>query len=321
MFKTIGLIIFPAICYYVYRKHGIKKSYTYFLFSVLFFLVISLPFTLIGGLDSVLYHIIGSPQAFQRSVASYSTLMSFYNIFRFITNININFIAIPVLFVSYLTTLLIIFVKKLKDIEIELFRNMALLWITTLVFGFQLIGTYNYFYLPFLFILFGFNAKKNIIAKKQIILGIFLIIISLLIYSITYREGLIQYSFFDRILLLVVVILAPLGVYNLLYNVKNNYRIIWIAIVIATIMSIEINAAPLLVFPLKNITDKLIDLNKFTTLNKLYGNEINGRTDVFFAYAIFYGGSGIMFWIFLILLYYTILKDKFHDHLKGNRLL
>lgn len=331
MLKNIGIIIFPAMCYYVYRKIGIKKSFMYFLFNIIFFFIISLPFILIGGLNGVLYHIIGSSQGFQggvllniigsvqifqKNVGPYTTFLSFYNIFRNITNININSIAKPVLAISYLITLIIICIKKLKNINIEFFRNMTILWIVVLGLGFQLVGFYMYFFFPYLLILLGLNYKKNIFITKQFILGIILIIVSLFIYSTIYREGLIKYSFFDRILLLSITFLIPFGVYNLFYGVKTSYRIIWSIIILAILMSVEVYAAPLLVLPLKNIGGRLIDLNKFSVINKLYGDHIKGSVDVFLAYGIFYGGSAVILWVSLGLLYYTILKDKFQNYKK-----
>jgi hypothetical protein len=79
-------------------------------------------------------------------------------------------------------------------------------------------------------------------------------------------------------------------------------------------MSVEVYAAPLLALPLKNISEKLINPNKFTVINELYGDHIQGRSDLFLAYGIFFGGSAIILWIFLGLLYYTILKDKFENY-------
>jgi len=309
MFKTVGIIIFPAICYYVYRRYGIKKGLIYFVFSTVFFLLIALPFYLAGGLNGAVYHIIGSPTALQGSSEPYSSTMSFYNIFRYVTNKNINSLAVPLMAVSYIATLAIILLKKLKNPEMEFFRNAALLWIVILAFGSLLVGTYVYYFFPFLIIFLGFGIKKDVLITKQFATGAFLIFISLLVYSVVYREGLVEYSFTDRILLLLAMALAPLGAYNLFHSFGANYRILWSVIILATIMSVEVYAAPLLVFPLKSISG-MIDTNKFTAINELYGDHIQGRTDVFLAYGIFYGGSAVLLWICLCSLYYTLLKER-----------
>lgn len=312
-FAPWALYLF-ALCCYVFRKWELKGLLKYILVTGVSFVVMLLPFVVLVGWYKATYYILGGPTGLQEKIGFYSSFLSFYNIFRLITGININFLLIPIFFVIYVITSCIIFERNSKNKEMDLFKNITLIGIVGLLFGPILAGQYmNWIIVP-LFILFGTKLKSYHITK-QWIFGVILIIISLLIYSIIYRGNFnIQYSRLDRVLLLSAIILAPFGVFNLLHHVDNRYRLIWVFIVFAVIMSFEYEAGPLLAFPIKDISQRLINLNYFKTINKEFGNHIGGRTDFFLAYGSFSFFSAVIMWFCLGFLYYSLLFVRFKEN-------
>jgi dolichol kinase len=147
---------------------------------------------------------------------------------------------------------------------------------------------------------------------KRQYFGIILAIIGLIIYSIIFRESIIEYTSFDRLLLLSTVFMIPIGTFYLLYGIKRNYRIICSLIILGCMMNWSVEAAPLSVLPIKNMPN--IDISRFTFLNETYGEYMRGGLGLLLSYGIFYGGSAAILWVFLGLLYYIILKDKFQNY-------
>jgi hypothetical protein len=268
------------------------------------YLVFLSPFIWLSGVKNATFYLI----EYETRAAGWC--MSFYNIFRYVTNVEISSLATPILILSYLITLYFIFKRKLKNNKTELFRNMTLLWITSLLFGGWLCGSYLYLMFPFFLILFSLKFTKVRIITKQKLLGVSFIFLSLLIHSTIYREGIVLYSRLDRMLLFSATIIAPIGVFNLMHGIRRSYRIIWSLVILAVIMYEEVLAAPLLVLPLKDIAERLIDLNRFTMINKLYGDHIKGRPEIFLAYGISYGVPALILWICLGFLYYILLRDN-----------
>jgi len=308
MFKIIGIVSLPAVFYYIFRKYGLNTLFKYIFLLGIVYLIFLSPFILIAGPEKALYYIFGSPITTKQE----GGYMGFCNIFNYITNINVDFLVMPILISSYLVTISLFFIQKLKNYEMELFRNITLLWIASLVFGGMLISVYQYLVFVFLIVFLGLKFKRKKLIIKQWVFGLFLIFASLLIYSIIYRWSVVEYSNIDRILLLSITITSPLGVFLLLNNLKMNYRIIWSFIILAVVMWDTVHAAPLLVLPLENVANQLnqfIDINRFTLVQSLYGDHIQGRPEVFLAYGVFFGGPAVILWICLILLYYSLLKE------------
>jgi hypothetical protein len=201
--------------------------------------------------------------------------------------------------------------RRLENHEKELFRNITLFWVATLFFGWLLLGPQQYLIFTFLIILMGYYISKK--HNITFMFGIVLIIVSLLILSIIYRWGVVQYSNTDRVLLLLIVIISPLGEFLLLKDIKMSYRIIWSFIIFAVVMWETSHAASLLALPLKGIANNLtqfIDINKFTLVQRLYGDHIRGDPEIFLAYGVFFVGPALIMWVFLSLLYYTLLKKE-----------
>ena len=306
MFKIIGIISLPAVFYYIFRKYGLNALFKYALLLGIVYLCFLSPFILIAGPERALFYILGSP----RTRVMGGEYMSFYGMFNYITNINVSFLVMPIWILSNLVTFFLFFIRKLKNRERELFRNITMFWVVSLLFGGLLTAAQQYLIFVFLLILMGYYIKKKH-TTTQIIGGI-LIFISLLVFSVIYRWGVVEYSNIDRILLLLITITSPLGVFLLLNNVKLNYRIIWSLIILAVIMFGELHAAPILALPLENIANQLnqlIDINRFTVVQSLYGDHIQGKPEVFLAYGVFYGGPAVILWACLISLYYTLLKE------------
>jgi len=307
MFKIVGIISLPAVFYYIFRKYGLNALFKYILLLGIVYFVFLSPFILIAGPEKALFYIFGSPKTIKQ-VGGFS---SFYNIFEYITNINVDFLVVPILLLSYLVTFCLFFIRKLKNHEMELFRNITLFWIASLLFGGQLTATQQYLIFVFLLIPIGYYIKKKHTTTQTI--GGVLIFISLLVLSVIYRWGVVEYSSIDRILLLSITITSPLGVFLLLKNVKMNYRVIWTFIILAVVMWDTNHAAPFLALPLENIANQLnqsIDINRFTVVQDSYGDHIQGKPEVFLAYGISYGGPAVILWICLILLYYNLLKRE-----------
>jgi len=310
MFRVeIGFVSLLPIFYYVYRKYGLNVTFKHvLLFGILYLLFLS-PFIINAGIEKTLYYVLGSPH----TVGQKGQFMSFYNIFKYVTNVNVNFLLYPILLSSCLITFLLFFIRKMTNHEIELFRNIILFWTAILLFGGMLSGNYLYFIFSFSVVLFGSNFQRKNLIAKQWMLGVVLIFTSLLIYSTIYRWGIIQYSDIDRSILLLVTITSPLGVFLFLKGVKMNYRIIWTIITLGVIMWETQHAAPLLALPIENIANQFnqyININRFTVVEKLYGDHIRGKPEVFLAYGIFYGVPAVIMWVCLSLLYYYLLKEK-----------
>jgi len=311
MFKTVGLIILPAVFYYTLKKYGFKTGIKYALLICAIYFIFLSPFIYLAGWEKSTYYIFGSGDALQQTGGA----MSFYNIFAYVTDVRIDFLLAPLLILSLLTTFCLFFLYSLKNREIELFRNFALLWTVALLFSGELSGPYPYLIIPYLLIILGRNFESKELITRRWLFGLSLILISLLIFSIIYRWGIIQYTIFDRVLLLTAVILAPLGTYNILHNVKKNYKLVWTVIILASIMFEELHAAPLVILPMEKLADKLIDTSKMKIVMELYGDHIDSKSK-FLAYGIFYGGAAVIMWIGLICLIYLILKDRMNDDLK-----
>ena len=305
MFKIIGIVSLPAVFYYIFRKYGLNTLLKYILLLGIVYFIFLSPFILIAGPERALFYIFGSSHTTKQT----GGYMSFYNIFNYATNINVDFLILPIVFLSYLITFCLFFIRKLKNHEMELFRNITLLWIASLLFGGILVAPQQYLIFVFLLILIGYHIKKkNSITQ---VIGGTLIFISLLVISVIYRWGVVQYSSIDRILFLSITITSPLGVFLLLNNVKMDYRIIWTFIILAVVIFETSMAAPLLALPLGNIANRLnqfVNFNRFGVVQNLYGDHIQGNPEVFLAYAVSYGGPAVILWICLILLYYTLSK-------------
>jgi len=306
MFRIIGIVSLPAVFYYIFRKYGLNALFKYaLLLGVVSFIFLS-PFILIAGPEKALYSFYHPTYTKQMS-----SFMSFYIIFEYITNINVDFLIMPIFILSYLVTFCLFFIRKLKNHEMELFRNITLFWIASLLFGGLLTAAQQYLIFVFLLFAMGYHIKKKHTTIQ--IIGSILIFISLLVLSIIYRWDVVQYSSVDRILLLLITITSPLGIFLLLNNVKMNYRIIWTFIILAVVMWETSAAASLLILPLENIAnlfDQFIGINRFTVIQNRFGDHIQGSPEMFLAYGILYGGSSVILCICLILLYYTFLREQ-----------
>jgi len=131
----------------------------------------------------------------------------------------------------------------------------------------------------------------------------------LIVYSMIFRESLIEYTSFDRLLLLSAVFITPIGTFYLLHGMKRNYRIIFSLIILGCMMNWSVEAAPLLILPMKNLPN--INISRFTFLNERYAEYVSGGLGLLISYGIFYCGSAIILWVGLGVLYYKILKEKF----------
>jgi hypothetical protein len=305
LFKIIPAMVFPVIIYYIFRKYGRKKTMMYIFSSILFFVLLIIPFIMIAGLEKTLF-------SFTTTLTGYSSsgTMSIYNIFKYISNIDIDSLSKVVLIAGYLVTFYLIIKHPLKDYEKELQRNILLVFICSVLLGIWITSYYMYFLFLFIFFLFGNYIKNFKRMKKQWLFGVSLTIISLILFSAIYRWGFVNYTWFDRVLLLVAVVLAPIGTFYSLNWLKKGYRNVWVLLVFAIIMFDELHAAPLVILPMEKIADKLIDTSKMKVVMELYGDHIDSKSK-FLAYGIFYGLPALMVWIGLIYYYYVLLTEKY----------
>lgn len=306
MFKNVGLITLPVFLYYILKKYGSRPLFNYILLSGTIFLIILSPFIFLAGLEKATFFILQIGAGPTEGAG-----MSFPIILKYATSVEMGFLMLPMLILGYLISLSCIFIFKMKNSEAELLRNMAFILAATFLLGSFLTGRSLYMIFPFLLILFGYGFKGKVQITKKMILGALSIFISLLIYSIIYRWGVVQYSMSERIFLLGILILVPMGVFNLLHGVQRNYRLIWTFIILGVIIWEEVHASPLLALPLKGVAERLIDPSRFTIVNRLYGDHIQGDPEKFLAYGTFFGGPAVILWICLGFLCYTFLKDKF----------
>jgi len=306
LFKIIPAMAFPVIIYYIFRKYGRKKTMMYIFSSILFFVLLIIPFIMIAGLDKTFY-------SFTATLSydySGSGTMSIYNIFKYVSNIDIDFLSKGVLIAGYLVTFYLIIKHPLKDYEKELQRNILLVFICSVLLGIWITSYYMYFLFLFIFFLFGNYIKNFKRMKKQWLFGVSLTIISLILFSAIYRWSFVNYTWFDRVLLLVAIVLAPIGTFYSLNWLKKSYRNVWVLLVFAIIMFDELHAAPLVILPMEKIADKLIDTSKMKVVMELYGDHIDSKSK-FLAYGIFYGLPALMVWIGLIYYYYVLLTEKY----------
>jgi hypothetical protein len=316
-FKLVSVIAYPIIVYYIFRKYNRKKAILYVFSSILFFAILIIPFSIIAGPEKAMYSFIAPLTADY----SGSGTMSIYNIFKYVSNIDIDFLSKYFLVAGYLVTLYFIVKHPLKNSETELLRNILLVFIVSVLFGIWIAPYYMYFLFPFIFFLFGNNVIKLKQMKVKWLFGVFLIIVSLILFSVVYRWGFVNYTWFDRLILLISVVLAPIGTYFSLNWLKKSYRNIWTLLVLAIIMFEELHAAPLVILPMEKLADELIDTSRMKVVMELYGDHIDSKSK-FLAYGIFYGLPALMVWIGLIYYYYILLKEKYEnklfDHLKNR---
>jgi len=304
MTKAIPLSIFPVLMFYVWKKYGSLKGLKYLILSLAMVLIIILPFLFVVKLEDALFSFV----FFSKEP---SGQMSFFNILRLSTDIDLMYLNKYFLIGGYFFTLLFIFLRQSKNYELELFRNINLIFVVGLLLGFYLQPYYLYNIFPF-FILYA--TYRGLISKnkyKFFCLGTSLIVLSLIIYSIIYRWGLVEYSGMDRLFLVISTLLVPLGTFYQLKTVQKNYRIAWILIVLAIVMFSELHAAPFEILPL-DFFSEWIDLNRMKVVMSLFGDHITSKKR-FLAYGISYGGSAVIMWAGLIYYCYILLKDEFKD--------
>jgi len=304
-FKIIPALALPVIIYYLLRKYGKKKTMTYVFSLILFFILLIVPFVMIAGLENAMY----SFTALIKSDYTSSGTMSIYVVFKYIFNIDIDSLSKYFLVAGYLVTFYLIIKHPLKNLEIELQRNILLVFICIVLFGIWIASYYIGFLFPFIFLLFGNHIKNFKQMKKQWLFGVSLTIISLILFSMIYRWMFVNYTWLDRALLLVAVFLAPIGTFYSLNWLKKSYRNVWVLLVLAIIMFEELEAAPLVILPIEKIANKLIDTSKMKVVMELYGDHIDSKSK-FLAFGIFYGLPSLMIWIGLIYYYYILLKDR-----------
>jgi len=309
MTKTIPLSIFPILMLYIWKKYGSSNGLKYAILSSVVALIIILPFLFVVKLEDALFSFIVFSK--EHSFYQASGQMSFFNILRLSTNINLMYLNKYFLIGGYLLTLLFIFLRQMKNYELELFRNINLIFVVGLLLGFYLQPYYLYNIFPFFILYAGYNGLISKNKYKFFYAGTFLIVLSLIIFSIIYRWGLVDYSEMDRLLLLLSTLLVPLGSFYQLKTVQKSYRTAWILIILAIVIFSELHAAPFEILPL-DFFGKWIDLNKMKVAMSLFGDHITSKGK-FLAYGISYGGSAMIMWLGLIYFCYILLKDKFKD--------
>jgi len=306
LLKPFPIVAAPALFFYIYKKYGLKDGLKYIAYGVVCLLALLTIYISMGGFEGTLYYINAGSVGDE---IGYTTNLSMFNIFKYITNINLSPIILPIMILSLLATLVLIFKFQIKNPEIELIRNIAALMVVTLLFGNFLSGIYTIYFFPFLLILAVSSIKQVKKFNWKNLLGFLAVFTSLIIYSAIYREGLVNYTSSDRFLLLSALVAAVVGEFYLL-SIGKGFRMVWTMIVLATIMYFEVYAAPLVIFPLQGLSG-FIDLNHFSVINKLYGDHIMGSRDLFLAYGVFYALPALILYITMSLIFIKLFKRNY----------
>jgi len=305
LLKSFPIVIAPALLLYVYKKYGLKTGFKFSIFGAVFLFIAFSIFIALGGIEKTTFYL---NSGYVGPDEGYNTNLSIFSIFRYVTNINLSFLTIPALFISLFLTLLLTLKFPMKNLEIEFMRNTTLFMVATLFASNLLSGIYTIYFFPFFLILVTTKIKSSTVRfGGNHLLGFFAIFIGLLVYSIIYREGLVTYSATDRAMLLVALLAVTAGEFYLLQNFEMKMRVVWVMVVFSSLMYVEVYAAPLMVFPLKYFT-QFIDIGRFSVVNKMYGDHIGGRPDLFLAYGIFYALPAVILYICLIAIYVKMLR-------------
>jgi Gpi18-like mannosyltransferase len=305
LIKPFPIVIAPALLLYAYKKYGKKITFQYVVSGCISLSLMFLIFLFLGGFHDITYYFgFGTAGA----ELGYTSNMSFFNILKYITNINFGIWSLPIFAISLVLTFIFTLKIQVKNLDVELMRNLTLFITIALITSNVLSGVYTIIFYPFLLIFIFHQVKVD--AKKfdiKNITSVLFVIIGLIIYSSIYREGLVSYSNADRVLLLLALFMVTIGDFYFIKILGKNMRLIWSFVVFSTLMFMEVYAAPILVFPLKYFTN-FIDVNHFTVVNRLYGEHIGGNPELLLGYGIFYAVPCIMLFVSLILMYVEILK-------------
>jgi len=305
LLKPISVVIAPAILLYIYKKHGFKTSLKYMAAGGICLAAVFSIFVLLGGFDGVTYYINAGSVGLE---GGYSSNLSAFNIFKYLTNINAGLLATPVMILSLAFTVLLIINFQMKNAELELFRNVTLLIAVILLTGNVLSGIYVILFLPFLLIFLAYGKQDVKLDWKKFI-GFAAIFVGLIIYSAIYREGLVSYSTTDRILLLFALLAVTAGEFQLMGYFGKNFAFVFAAIAFSSLMFLEVYAAPLLVFPLKYFSN-FINIERFAIVNKMYGEHIMGRPDLLLAYGTFYAVPAFILLLSLAFICVKLLRTR-----------
>ncbi|MEM2963192.1 MAG: glycosyltransferase family 39 protein [Candidatus Anstonellales archaeon] len=240
-FKPVPIAMAPLIMYYVYRKRGISDAVKFGIISALTFLIILVPFYLESGERALVPYTLTvnfeyfgaggiAPINLGRIVAGGMENVLFYlengefipfekNPLKTTNKTPVNdffvFLSKPLFYLSFLAFVIYAYLFKMKNPEIELFRNIVFLIFFSLLSSKVLTDLLFLYAIPALTILIA-SLKKDLEEfeyRRSEIAYFGIIMMAIIIFSLFYRERAPQ-NLIEGSLFAMFVVLAVVGTYS-----------------------------------------------------------------------------------------------------------
>lgn len=252
-FTIVPSVIIPPLLFYIYQKSKLKNSLRFLLLTILTYGIILIPWYLKAGYEAIFPFLLVQQVPTQGMTALHLLSLTTNHFIYHQPPDTVNPIILrisPMLTVAgYLFISAYALRFRLTDKKIELIRTIFLFFLTWYLTAKFLTNFYILWSLPFVIILFLYKDKINYSEFKlhtTEITGIISILISILLYSWKYR-WVYDYTPFDRVLLVISVLLAFFGTY--LTFARSRFRLPWSLIVFAGALFNTGQARLLMLFP------------------------------------------------------------------------
>ncbi|MGB8216481.1 MAG: glycosyltransferase family 39 protein [Candidatus Methanoperedens sp.] len=253
-YKVVPLIVLPVILYYLYQIKKYAQLVQYALLSVGTFAFILLPFYLRAG-SNVFFPYMPNSIMSGVSGSNLLTLYQYLDYFFFVgystpyeNYVFPNKIATPVLLLGFCIIAVYILKNPLNNKKLELIRNSFLFIFAGLMFGKIFYSFYLYWIFPLvLIILFYIDKDKfsNFKIESIEIIGLLMVFFGILTAALLYRWA-IDYSFFERLLILIGCIAAAIGTYMVFR--RSAFRTPLSLLVLAAAFDSQLHAYVLMIF-------------------------------------------------------------------------
>jgi hypothetical protein len=289
LFKQIPLAFMPSLLLYMYKEKNLRAAVSYAIFVATIFIIVFMSFFLIVGEPAMTTYTFGTSLMDGYTPANLLRMTFVLPYHTMHPELPLNFASLSTndpwnyngthwfsrlirLYVSLsqiLGLLLYAFIVlkyRIKDIKVELLRNVVLLMLITFLFGKLAETLYFVWFLPFTLILL---KKTNDLDKKQFVLGCYLIVVSVVIYGTTFRwvspmyDPIYHMTFNELLMLNFAIINATVGSYFIFNMYSKQARNILTLLVFVFALGETMHARPFYVLsPVASffVSDKIFAL-------------------------------------------------------------
>jgi len=255
-YKLTPIIILLPIIYLLYQCKKYKNIFLYIAGVISTIAIILFPFYLKAGFNVLFPYNIGKMMPVDgMSLLHLIKMLSYYLIYHAEIPYNTyqfpEWISTPFTLIGFTLVSLYILKFRLKNKDLELFRNIILFIFVGLIFSKTFYGLYVFWLLPFVLLLAAYtidtDSLKNFSLSLYEIAGIILIISSTIIHAALYRWW-IDYTTLERSLILIGTLIVPIGTYLTMIKTDFKIRISWSFVMFVAVAFTKINTRVLLLF-------------------------------------------------------------------------